>query len=140
MFVVRFSTFVFAIISILVIMFISTFYLKSYHLYFVQCPIYQGVAICQRMQNKLDIYKSTYSNNSNKKHSIHVVKGGEYNYHDDMLVINSAHVLPTGVGLPLELAFNGSVSIDLKVEGQLDMSGLFGASPTVAFKADLNPR
>lgn len=69
-----------------------------------------------------------------------IAQGGSYNYHDDMLIINSAHVLPTGVGLPLQLAFNGSVSIDMNIQGQLDMSGLFSLSPNLAFRADVNPR
>lgn len=53
------------------------------------------------------------------------------NYHDDSMLLNSRHVLPTGLGFPLEIAFNGSTSIDVHAKGSLNFSPLtpgFGIS------------
>ncbi|CAK8688943.1 unnamed protein product [Clavelina lepadiformis] len=69
-----------------------------------------------------------------------LAQGGEYHYHDDTMLVNSAHVLPTGVGLPLTIAFNGSASVDIAAEGKLDMTGLFLSPPNLAVLGSLKPR
>jgi len=57
-----------------------------------------------------------------------------------MLLMNSAYVIPTAAGLPLTLAFNGSASVDVTVEGTLDMQGLFNPSPSVNVLGSIKPR
>ena len=57
-----------------------------------------------------------------------------------MLLINTAHVLPTGAGLPMTLAVNGSASIDVTGAGSLDLSSLMSLSPELAMDAEFYPR
>nr|XP_002124291.1 uncharacterized protein LOC100186072 [Ciona intestinalis] len=69
-----------------------------------------------------------------------LAEGGHYQYHDDTMIVNSAHVLPTGVGLPLTIAFNGSASIDVNADGRLDMTGLFSTPPQLTVNGQVLPR
>lgn len=56
------------------------------------------------------------------------------------MIMNSQHVLPTGVGFPLTVAFNGSASVDINVNGQMDLKSLFDASPAMTLNGLFEPR
>lgn len=69
-----------------------------------------------------------------------IQQGSDYKYHDDMMLMNSAFVIPTIAGLPLTLAFNGTASIDVTAKGHLDMTQLFTANPTLNVLGSVQPR
>ena len=56
------------------------------------------------------------------------------------MLINSAHVLPTGLGLPLQIAFNGSASVDLDLYGHMDLKGMFNSPPSLKVGGKIEPR
>nr|CAB3262975.1 uncharacterized protein LOC100186072 [Phallusia mammillata] len=66
--------------------------------------------------------------------------GSDFKYHDDMMLMNSAFVIPTIAGLPLTLAFNGTASIDVTANGHLDMTQFFTPQPTLDVVGSLKPR
>ncbi|XP_039263293.2 uncharacterized protein LOC120339267 [Styela clava] len=61
-----------------------------------------------------------------------------YNYHDDSLLLNTFNSLPTGIGMPLQIAFNGTTSVDINAAGKFNMG--FGASPEYLIKGKVSPR
>ena len=51
-----------------------------------------------------------------------------------------AFTVPTGAGLPLTIAVNGSVSLDVQAGGQMDFSNLLSSNPEFSVNAEFNPR
>jgi len=56
------------------------------------------------------------------------------------MLVNSIHTLPTGAGLPLTIAFNGSASIDVNMNGNMDLTGLFNSPPNLQIHGTMEPR
>lgn len=59
-------------------------------------------------------------------------------YTKSITFIDSSFILPTSVGLPLNLTINGTATVNLRVGGKLDLSQI--RSKTLQFKADVQPR
>jgi len=69
-----------------------------------------------------------------------ITEGSEFNYHKNMAFATWAYTVPTSAGLPLTIAVNGSTSLDVRMTGQMDFSGLLSATPHFSLNTETNPR
>lgn len=64
----------------------------------------------------------------------------DYQYSQSTMFMDSNVVIPTSSGFPLNLTVNGTVTVDLKASGKMDIMKLASSPPTLDVNGIIRPR
>ena len=64
----------------------------------------------------------------------------QLDYTKSMMFLDSELVVPTAVGLPLRLAVDGTATVNVKMDGKMDVRQMFSNPSTVDINGSIKPR
>ena len=71
---------------------------------------------------------------------INIARGGKYTFTKSFMFLEADHVVPTGLGLPLKLALNGSAVSSLSLKGKFDIRNMFWGKKKFDVRGYVTPR
>lgn len=100
-----------------------------------------GNELAYRMLDSSDVEKLKDGKASAFRDDVlnNLLKGGQVSFTQSVMFLDSTLIIPTALGLPLNLTVNGSTSVDLKATHNMDVKKLFANSQAFEVEATLNP-
>ena len=71
---------------------------------------------------------------------INIARGGKITYTKSFLLLEADHVIPTGLGIPLKLAVNGSGVSSVTLKGKFDIRNMFWGKKKFDVRGFVTPR